>query len=70
MKAETAHQHNAKHVGFYELRRDEPGADMIKAMFEACGHNIKFIDCPPKEKDQAWPQKNKSESPLTRSRAA
>jgi len=50
MKTETARQHNAPQIGFYELLRNEPGADMVKALFEACGHRVDFIDCTPKKK--------------------
>jgi hypothetical protein len=50
MKPETARQHNAPQIGFYELVRDEPSLDMIKAMFEACGHKVHFVDCTPKPK--------------------
>jgi hypothetical protein len=50
MKPETARQHNAPQVGFYELLRDEPGEDIIRTMFEACGHKIKFVDFTPKKK--------------------
>jgi hypothetical protein len=59
MKAETERQHNAPQVGFYELLRNEPGADMIKAMFEACGHNVVFRDCTPKPKRKYGLKKTK-----------
>lgn len=59
MKPETARQHNAPQIGFYELLRNEPGADILKTLFSACGHNVKFVDCTTKKRTKHGLKKTK-----------